>query len=60
MRQVAKLKREKAYRESQERKARYSREGLREDKVMRDLKAGDATKKAASDKVFKSVSRSVE
>ena len=49
MRQVAELKREKAYRESQEKKAKYSREGIREDKVMRDLRAGDTIKKAASD-----------
>ena len=49
MRQVAELKREKANREREEKKARYSREGIREDKVMRDLKAVDAIKKAASD-----------
>jgi hypothetical protein len=48
-RRVAELEKEKAYRESQEKKAKYSREGIREDKVMRDLRAGDTIKKAASD-----------
>ena len=41
----------KANRELEEKKARYSREGIREKKVMRDLKAVDAIKKAASDKL---------
>ena len=49
MSQVAKLKREKASRGLEIKKARYSREGIRENKVMKDLKARDAIKKAASD-----------
>ena len=51
MRQVAELKREKASRELEEKKAKYSREGIREKQVMRDLKAVDARKKAASDQL---------
>jgi hypothetical protein len=51
MRQVAELKREKASWELEEKKAKYSREGIREKQVMRDLKAVDARKKAASDQL---------
>ena len=38
-RRVAELESEKAYKESQEKKAKYSMEGFREAKVIRDLKA---------------------
>ena len=48
-RPVAELEREKAHKENQEKKAKYSREGIREAKVIRDLKAGDAVRKAASE-----------